>query len=112
MADIEHVPIVETIDGPKVLPRNITGKYFITDECEGCAYCALVASANFEFDKRTNTYFVCRQPVGDVELEFVMEAMDDCPVSAIHTIEPAVRDQMISLPREALITSSLPAEKV
>jgi ferredoxin len=80
---IEHVPIVEPIDGPRVLPRNVPGEYSVTDKCDGCAYCALVAMANFDFDKRTNTYFVCRQPVGRAELELVIEAMEDCPVGAI-----------------------------
>ena len=89
MADTEHAPGVDTINGPKVLPRNVPGEYFVTDECDGCAYCALVAMANFEFDKRTNTYFVCRHPVGQAELEVTIEAMEDCPVGAIHSHEHA-----------------------
>jgi ferredoxin len=105
MAEVEFVQIVETPDGPQALLRNFPGKYFVTEECEGCAYCALVAAAHFEFDKKSNTYFVCRQPEGGAELELVIEAMDDCPVSAIHVHELADPGVVISLPQSPSITS-------
>jgi ferredoxin len=69
------------------LPKNVPGKYYTTDECDGCAYCAAVAPENFEFEKTTNTYFIGRQPSDQEEEEFVREAMDDCPVDAIHASE-------------------------
>ncbi len=65
------------------LPGNVPGKYFTTDDCDGCAYCAAVAPDNFEFEKSTNTYFVGRQPLDTGEEDGVREAMDDCPVDAI-----------------------------
>ena len=67
------------------LPKNVAGKYYTVDDCDGCAYCAAVAPENFEFDKATNTYFIGRQPVGKKEEEVVREAMDDCPVDAVRT---------------------------
>lgn len=69
------------------LPGNAPGRFFVSDECDGCAYCASVAPENFDFDKVTNTYFVMRQPDSGEELEFVREAMEDCPVDAIREAE-------------------------
>jgi ferredoxin len=77
---------MEAIESRK-LPCNVPGKYYTTELCDGCAYCAAVAPENFDFEKSTNTYFVARQPRGAEEEEFIQEAMDDCPVDAIRTIE-------------------------
>jgi ferredoxin len=67
----------------KRLPQNAPGKYYTTDECDGCAYCASVAPENFDFEKNTNTYFVAKQPSNAEEEEYVLEAKDDCPLDAI-----------------------------
>ncbi len=74
-------------DETKKLPTNVSGKYYTTEECDGCAYCAAVAPDNFEFDKPTNTYFVGKQPVDSEEEDLVRDAMEDCPVDAIRKIE-------------------------
>jgi ferredoxin len=77
-------------DDATKLPKNAEGKYYTTDECDGCAYCAAVAPDNFEFDKPTNTYYVGKQPVDVEEEELVRDAMEDCPLDAIRiTIEEA-----------------------
>ncbi len=76
-------------DDPKKLPYNVPGKYYTTEVCDGCAYCAAVAPDNFDFEKTSNTYFVARQPRGSEEEEFLQEAMDDCPVDAIRAVEEA-----------------------
>lgn len=65
------------------LPGNVGGRFYTTEECEGCAYCASIAPDNFDFQKETNTYFVSRQPMTSAEEEEMLEALDDCPVSAI-----------------------------
>jgi ferredoxin len=76
------------VDGtPRRLPGNAPGKYYVTEDCDGCAYCAAVAPENFEFDKSTNTYFVSKQPANPQELELVTEAKDDCPVDAVQVEE-------------------------
>ena len=74
-------------DTAQRLPKNVSGKYYTIDDCDGCAYCAAVAPDHFEFDKPTNTYFIGRQPVGKVEEELVREAMEDCPVDAVQSDE-------------------------
>ena len=74
-------------EGAKKLPHNVPGKYFTTEECDGCAYCASVAPDNFDFEKESNTYFVARQPAGKEEEETILEAKEDCPVDAIQAEE-------------------------
>lgn len=75
------------MDAPeaKKLPHNVPGKYYTTEECDGCAYCASVAPDNFDFEKETNTYYVARQPADKEEEEILQEAKEDCPVDAIHS---------------------------
>jgi ferredoxin len=65
------------------LPKNVPGKYFTTETCDGCAYCASLAPHHFDFEKSSNTYFVVRQPETPEEEESILEALEDCPVDAI-----------------------------
>ncbi len=65
------------------LPNNVNGKFYTTEECDGCAYCASIAPENFDFEKETNTYYVARQPRSSEEEEYMREAAEDCPVDAI-----------------------------
>jgi len=67
----------------KRIPNNASGKFFTTEDCDGCAYCASVAPANFDYEKSTNQYFVCRQPATAQEEDLLREASDDCPLDAI-----------------------------
>ena len=69
------------------LPDNVPGKYYTTEECDGCAYCASVAPENFDYRKDSNTYFVARQPQTPEEEDFVREALEDCPVDAIRSMD-------------------------
>jgi ferredoxin len=78
----------------KPLPNNAPGKYYTTGLCDGCAYCASVAPDNFDFEKTTNTYFVARQPRSPEEEEYLQEALEDCPVDAIRSMEPSVPLEM------------------
>jgi ferredoxin len=71
---------------PTRLPNNVPGDFYVSEYCDGCAYCGMVAPENFEFDKPTNTYFITRQPLTDDESELVREAMEDCPVDAIRKV--------------------------
>ncbi|MBI5472409.1 MAG: ferredoxin [Ignavibacteriae bacterium] len=85
---------MEDHDGQR-LPNNAAGKYFTTEECDGCAYCAAVAPENFDFDKPTNTYFIGKQPETPEEEEMVIEAMDDCPVDAIRREGDVMREILV-----------------
>ena len=70
-------------DRSEKLPHNVPGAFYVSGDCDGCAYCGMVAPENFEFDKPTNTYFIARQPQNGEEMDMVREAMEDCPVDAI-----------------------------
>ncbi len=76
---------------PKRLPLNAPGKYYTTEECDGCAYCASLAPENFDYNKDTNQYVIARQPKTKEEEEFVQEAMEDCPVDAIRAADNGTR---------------------
>lgn len=65
------------------LPNNVSGKFYTTEGCDGCAYCASIAPENFDFEKDSNTYYVARQPRNAEEEEYMREAAEDCPVDAI-----------------------------
>jgi ferredoxin len=65
------------------LPGNVGGRFYTTEDCDGCAYCASLAPENFDYHKDTNTYFVSRQPRTAVEESEMLEAVEDCPVDAI-----------------------------
>jgi ferredoxin len=69
------------------LPNNVSGKFYTTEECDGCAYCASIAPENFDFEKESNTYFVARQPRSSEEEEYMREAAEDCPVDAIGILD-------------------------
>jgi ferredoxin len=77
------------------LPENVAGKYYTTEECDGCAYCAAVAPDNFEFNKPTNTYFIGKQPVDAEEEELVFEAMEDCPLDAIRCESEELKEVIV-----------------
>lgn len=72
-------------NAPRKLPHNVPGTYYVTEDCDGCAYCAAVAPDNFDFDKPSNTYYVSIQPRNAEEDEFLHEALEDCPVDAIRS---------------------------
>jgi ferredoxin len=81
---------------PRILPNNAPGKYFVTEECDGCAYCASVAPDHFEYEKSTNTYYVIRQPRTPDEHELVWEALDACPLDAIDRTPEPLGEEMKS----------------
>jgi len=60
-----------TTDAPPT--RNADGRFFITEECDGCGLCGDAAR-----------YFVIRQPVdGSEEEALLRDAMEQCPLSCI-----------------------------
>ncbi len=65
------------------LPKNVPGRFYTTEDCDGCAYCASIAPENFDYEKSTNQYFVSHQPRCETEDDLVREASDDCPLDAI-----------------------------
>jgi ferredoxin len=78
----------------KKLPHNAPGKFYTTEDCDGCAYCASVAPDHFDYEKSSNQYFVSRQPEGPAEEDLLREASDDCPLDAIRTDKQSARAVM------------------
>lgn len=62
---------------------NVPGRYYTTEDCDGCGYCAIVAPGNFGFEKTEEKYYVARQPGTSAEEARLVDAMEDCPVDAI-----------------------------
>jgi ferredoxin len=77
--------VTMSAESTRRLPQNVSGKFYTTEECDGCAYCASLAPDNFDFEKSSNRYFVSRQPQTAEEEEYMREAAEDCPVDAIST---------------------------
>lgn len=65
------------------LRANAYGKYYVTDECNGCGICASYAPANFESSFDGAYYGLIRQPVDESEEEAVRDAMEACPLRCI-----------------------------
>lgn len=62
---------------------NVKGKFYVDKSCIFCGLCHSVAPDNFvESDDATHDY-VYKQPQNEDEEEACLDAMDQCPVSAI-----------------------------
>ena len=66
-------------------PRNSApGPYYVDEECIACDACVLVAEKHFKIDEESSCAFVFHQPQTKEETELCQEAMEACPVEAIH----------------------------
>lgn len=63
--------------------RNAWGRYYVTDECDGCGVCATCAPVNFEPAEDGTYYYLVQQPYDDWEEGCVQDAMDACPKQCI-----------------------------
>jgi len=62
---------------------NVTGKYFVDEQCIDCDLCRETAPQNFKRSEDGGYSYVYKQPENDDEEEFCKEAMEGCPVEAI-----------------------------
>jgi len=71
---------------PKFI-RNVPGKYFVDDDCIGCALCVVLAPSHFredlDPDTMTDSAYVWSQPISAEEAGVCRKAMQHCPVDAI-----------------------------
>ena len=65
------------------LPDNITGKFYVDDNCIDCDVCRDTAPANFTRNDVKQYSYVYKQPETEKELELCEESMNVCPVDAI-----------------------------
>ena len=63
--------------------ENITGKFYVDDQCIDCDLCRETAPANFTRSDEGGYSFVYKQPSSPEEEAQCKEAMEGCPVEAI-----------------------------
>ncbi len=64
-------------------PENITGKFFVDDQCIDCDLCRETAPHNFTRNEDGGHSYVFKQPESPEEEALCKEAMEGCPVEAI-----------------------------
>lgn len=65
------------------LQNNVPGKYYVTNECDGCGICFAQALQNFMYSNDSTFYFVCQQPADPREEEDIRQATELCPMNCI-----------------------------
>ncbi len=65
------------------LQDNVPGKYYVTNECNGCGVCFSHALQNFMYSNDSTYYFVYQQPADAREEEDILRAMEICPMNCI-----------------------------
>ncbi|HEV7868650.1 MAG TPA: ferredoxin [Chthoniobacteraceae bacterium] len=63
--------------------ENVTGAYYVDDQCIDCDLCRETAPANFTRNDDGGHSYVFKQPETEEELNLSKEAMEGCPVEAI-----------------------------
>jgi ferredoxin len=64
-------------------PENVTGKFYVDDQCIDCDLCRETAPANFKRNDDGGHSFLYKQPENPDEEKLCKEAMEGCPVEAI-----------------------------
>ncbi len=65
------------------LPDNVSGPFYVDDQCIDCDACRETAPACFTRNDDKGYSFVYKQPENEEERELCLEAMEGCPVEAI-----------------------------
>ncbi|MEN9285578.1 MAG: hypothetical protein RLZZ179_3071 [Verrucomicrobiota bacterium] len=63
--------------------ENVSGHFYVDDQCIDCDLCRETAPANFTRHNEGGYSYVYKQPETDEEREQCEEAMQGCPVEAI-----------------------------
>jgi ferredoxin len=64
-------------------PQNVSGRFYVDDQCIDCDLCRETAPANFTRDADGSHSYVYKQPENAEEEALCKEAMEGCPVEAI-----------------------------
>jgi ferredoxin len=64
-------------------PENVTGEFYVDDQCIDCDLCRETAPANFTRNDDGGHSYVYKQPENEAEAALCKEAMEGCPVEAI-----------------------------
>jgi ferredoxin len=63
---------------------NAWGRYYVTDECDGCGLCSFIAPANISRSWDGSYYGVAIQPENPAEVAALEAARDACPLLCLH----------------------------
>ena len=63
--------------------ENVSGKFYVDDQCIDCDLCRETAPANFKRNDDGGHSYVYKQPETPEEEGLCKEAMEGCPVEAI-----------------------------
>jgi ferredoxin len=63
--------------------ENISGKFYVDDQCIACDACIVEAPRFFSMNDTEGHAFVKLQPRTEQEVQECMEALNSCPVEAI-----------------------------
>ncbi|MDR1435425.1 MAG: ferredoxin [Puniceicoccales bacterium] len=64
------------------IKENVSGKFYVDDQCVDCDMCRNLAPDFFGMAKNGGSY-VKKQPSTADEVDLCLEAMDGCPVDAV-----------------------------
>ncbi|MBA2494793.1 MAG: ferredoxin [Acidobacteria bacterium] len=65
------------------LPENISGKFYVDNQCIDCDVCRDTSPENFTRNDENGYSYVHKQPETIEEFELCKEAREICPVEAI-----------------------------
>ncbi|CAN5488729.1 ferredoxin [soil metagenome] len=65
------------------LPENISGKFYVDNQCIDCDVCRDTSPENFTRNDENGYSYVHKQPETIEEFELCKEARETCPVEAI-----------------------------
>jgi ferredoxin len=63
--------------------ENVSGKYYVDDNCTACMVCCDTAPNNFKMTDDEEHAFVSKQPATPEEEELCEESMEGCPEESI-----------------------------
>ena len=78
-----RVRLLSMADIANKYPENVTGKYYVDNQCIDCDLCRETAPENFTRNDDGGYSYVKKQPETPEEEAQCKEAMEGCPVEAI-----------------------------
>ncbi|AEH60336.1 putative ferredoxin [Methanosalsum zhilinae DSM 4017] len=63
--------------------ENVSGPYYVDDECVACEVCVEIAPNHFKMTEDESAAYVYKQPESDEEIDICENALAECSVDAI-----------------------------
>ena len=65
------------------IEENEPGKYYVTDDCNGCGHCFAYALQNFMYSGDSSYYYIIQQPADYREVDDIDKAISVCEMDCI-----------------------------